>query len=347
MGRRMTKIRLKYIKEYNRNGIVYRYFRRHGCPQMALPGQPGSREFNAAYEAALNEKPIPASAHKAATLGKLIAEYYGAVDFVNLKPSSRKLYRIILDPISRQHGRRLVRDMGRENARKIIEDIGASKPGMANLTRAVLKRLLRYAIDRGWRNDNPAAGIAPYKIGTRHTWTDDQLRAYEVRWPLGTRERLAYASLLYSGQRGGDVVKMMRPDAKAKFIKLIQEKTGAELTLPIHPEWRRAINAGPSKGLSLIGDAKGRPIKRPMLTLIIQDAALKAKLPPACKAHGLRKALLRRLAEGGRSAKEMAAMSGHKSLKEIERYTDAANQKHLASAAMSNLGSVRHLARRK
>ena len=96
MGRRMTKIRLKYIKEYTRNGDVYRYFRRKGCPVIALPGQPGSREFNAAYEAALNEKPIPASAHAAASLGKLIAEYYASVDYQNLKPNSRKLYRIVI-----------------------------------------------------------------------------------------------------------------------------------------------------------------------------------------------------------------------------------------------------------
>lgn len=347
MGRPMTTIRLKYIKEYRRNGSVYRYFRRKGCQQIALPGQPGSREFNAAYEAALNEKPIPASAHKAATVGKLIAEYYGSADFVNLARSSRKTYRIVLDRLSREHGHRLVREMARDNVRKIIEKIGASKPGMANLTRAIIKRLMTYAISKNWRNDNPAAGIEPYNLGTRHSWTDEQLAKYEAKWPLGTRERLVYASLLYSGQRGGDVVKMTRPDAKAKFVTLTQEKTKTELTIPIHPEWRRAINAGPSKGLSLIGDVKGRPIKRPMLTLIIQDAADKAGLPPECKAHGLRKALLRRLAEGGRTSKEIAAMSGHKSLKEIERYTDAANQKLLASAAMSNLGSVRHLGRRK
>jgi len=50
-------------------------------------------------------------------------------------------------------------------------------------------------------------------------------------------------------------------------------------------------------------------------------AAKKAGLPAECKAHGLRKTLLRRLAEAGRSTKQIAAMSGHKSLKEIERYT--------------------------
>lgn len=343
----MTKIRLKYIKEYDRNGVTYRYFRRKGCPQIALPGLPGSREFNAAYEAALNEKPIPASAHKAGTFGKLVTEYYSSVDYANLKPNSRKLYRVVLDPLSRKHGHRLVRDMGRENARKIVESIGAAKPGMANLTRAVLKRVLRYAVDRGWRNDNPVQGIANYKIGTRHTWTEEQLDAYEARWAIGTPERLDYASLLYSGQRGGDVVRMARPHPKATTIKVTQEKTGAELVIPIHPEWRKIINATPSNGISLIGDVRGRAIKRPMLTLRIRKAAEKAGLPSECTAHGLRKALLRRLAEAGKTSKQIAAMSGHKTLKEIERYTEAANQAELAQQAMSNVDTIRHQRRRK
>lgn len=351
MGRGMTTIRLKYIKEYAIDGTVYRYFRRKGCPVVALPGQPGSREFNTAYEAALNEKPLPPTRHGTGTFGRLIADYYGSVDFSNLKPNSRKLYRVVLDPIAKAHGQRMVREMGRENARKIVETIGATKPGMANLTRAVLKRVLRYAVDRGWRNDNPMAGIAPYRIGTRHTWTDEELRAYEARWPLGTRERLAYASLLYSGQRGSDVVKMLRPAPNAKSIVVQQEKarkgTTTELTLPIHPEWRAAIKAGPSNGIYLLGDERGRPIKRPTLTLIIANAAKAAGLPSKCKAHGLRKALLRRLAEHGMSSKQMAAVSGHKTLKELERYTEAADQASLAREAMSNLRAVRHSPHRK
>lgn len=347
MGRPMTSIRLKFIKEYVRNGEVYRYFRRKGCPIARLPGQPGSREFNAAYEAALTEKPIPDTKQGTGTLGKLIAEFYGSVEYANLSATTRKLYRVVLDPLAKEHGHRLVRDMGRENARKIIEKIGATRPGMANLTRSVLHLLMTYAVKRGQRNDNPVAGIASYDIGTRHTWTDDQLATYEARWPLGTRERLAYASLLYSGQRGGDVVKMKRPDAKAKIVKLVQEKTGAELTIPIHPEWRKAINAGPSNGLSLIGDARGRPLTRQSLTLIVRHAAKKAELPAECKAHGLRKALLRRLAEAGKSTKQIAAMSGHTTLKEIERYTDKADQAKLAEQAMSNMAPVRHLRGRK
>jgi hypothetical protein len=54
-------------------------------------------------------------------------------------------------------------------------------------------------------------------------------------------------------------------------------------------------------------------------------------------AHGLRKAACRRLAEAVCSASEIAAISGHKTLKEIERYTKAADQERLARSAMARV----------
>jgi integrase len=51
-------------------------------------------------------------------------------------------------------------------------------------------------------------GIDAFKVGEHHTWTDAELRQYEAKWRLGTRQRLAYALLLYTGQRVGDVAKM-------------------------------------------------------------------------------------------------------------------------------------------
>jgi integrase len=74
----------------------------------------------------------------------------------------------------------------------------------------------------------------------------------------------------------------------------------------------------------------------------VKEAAGKAGLPDECVPHGLRKALLRRLAESGGTAKELQSISGHATLKEVERYTAAADQKKLSQAAMNKLrtGSV-------
>src|SRR5262249_55937791 len=44
-----------------------------------------------------------------------------------------------------------------------------------------------------------------------------------------------------------------------------------------------------------------------------------AGLPPECSFHGLRKAALTRLADAGKTVHQIAAVSGHKTLKEIER----------------------------
>ena len=54
-----------------------------------------------------------------------------------------------------------------------------------------------------------------------------------------------------------------------------------------------------------------------------------------CSAHGLRKAAARRLAEAGCTTNEIAAITGHASLREIARYTKAVDQKRLASSAMA------------
>jgi integrase len=205
---------------------------------------------------------------KAGTFGRLIADYCRSAGFANLKPSSQKLYKLVLDRIAERHGHRLVRDARRSDARKMVEEIGAAKPAMANITRAVLRLLMQYAVDAELRLDNPVTGLKAYRTGTRHTWTDDELSQFERRWPLGTRERLAFALLLYTGQRAGDVVKMRRSELSDGLIRVIQEKTGAELSIPLHPALVAAIKAASAKGVTLIGDANGRPIKRATLTLI-------------------------------------------------------------------------------
>ena len=53
--------------------------------------------------------------------------------------------------------------------------------------------------------------------------------------------------------------------------------------------------------------------------------------------HGLRKAAARRLAELGCTEHEIAAITGHASIPEVQRYTKAADRKRLAKSAMKKL----------
>jgi integrase len=56
-----------------------------------------------------------------------------------------------------------------------------------------------------------------------------------------------------------------------------------------------------------------------------------------CSSHGLRKAAATRLAEAGASPHEIMAVTGHKSLSEVERYTAAVNKRNLGDAAIAKI----------
>jgi len=51
----------------------------------------------------------------------------------------------------------------------------------------------------------------------------------------------------------------------------------------------------------------------------------------------LRKAMAVRLAEGGASSQEIMAITGHKSLGEVERYTVQASRTKLADSGMAKI----------
>jgi integrase len=316
---------------------VRHYFHRRGQPDIALPGVPGSDEFMAAYQAAMRTPAAIPSPHAAGTFARLVEDYYRSAEFSNLAKSSKRLYRLCLDPIAKRDGHRLVRDMPRDKVRKIIEEIAQTRPGLANASIKVLRRLLSFAVDINLRPDNPVSRIKSYRQGTRHTWTEAELAVFEAKWPVGTRERLAYSLLLFLGQRVGDTVRMKRGDITGGTISITQQKTGTELTLPLHPSLLTAMRAWPAKGIYLIGDKHGRPIKAAALTNLINRSARAAGLPAECLPHGLRKAMMRRLAEHGASSKELQSVSGHKTLAEVERYTAKADQKKLSTAAIAKL----------
>jgi hypothetical protein len=60
------------------------------------------------------------------------------------------------------------------------------------------------------RKDDPTAGVKPIQVKTDgfHSWTEDEIGAFEIRQPVGTRDRLAFTLLLCTGQRRSDVVRM-------------------------------------------------------------------------------------------------------------------------------------------
>lgn len=116
--------------------------------------------------------------------------------------------------------------------------------------------------------------------------------------------------------------------------KKTEDKTGLELTIPVHPELHKVIDATPSGHLTYLVTKFGKPFTAAGFGNWFRERCNEAWLRHYA-AHGLRKAAARRLAEAGCTAHEIAAITGHASLREVARYTKAADQKRLAVAAMN------------
>jgi integrase len=91
----------------------------------------------------------------------------------------------------------------------------------------------------------------------------------------------------------------------------------------LRPRWRRCKAS----------TKYGKPRSEKGFSNWISDAARAAGVA-GCSAHGLRKSAARRLAEAGCTVHEIMAITGHRSLKEVERYTRAVEQRASADAAM-------------
>ena len=120
-----------------------------------------------------------------------------------------------------------------------------------------------------------------------------------------------------------------------------QGKTGVSLSLPIHPDLQAALDAVPGFRTGPLLPRIARPAGHHMapesLGNLMAEWTEEAGLGDHCVLHGLRKACCRRLAEMGCSEKEIASISGHKTLGEVARYTRAASQERLADAAMAGI----------
>jgi integrase len=211
----------------------------------------------------------------------------------------------------------------------------SERPHAGEAVLRLLRKLTLVALDLEWIENDPTFRVKfrPELIGHR-AWTEDEIALYQQKWALGSRERLGYALALYTGQRRADVAAMGAGAYDGQGIAVTQEKTGAPLWIPVHPELKAAIDATPQPGPWLICTQYGRRFTAESFGLFMAKAISGANLPDECRLHGLRKSAGRSLAEAGCTAHQIMAILGHKTLAEAERYTREANQKRLAQQAM-------------
>src|SRR5882724_375371 len=97
MGRRVT-VTLRYVQEIrDRYGKIHRYYRRPGYPRLLLPGEPGSRGFMSAYEAAAagaaRKVEPPPALRDPRSVAIAVSLYLGSDRFGRLAPDTRRTRR--------------------------------------------------------------------------------------------------------------------------------------------------------------------------------------------------------------------------------------------------------------
>ena len=338
----MTSLRLRYVHRVMKKGRPYHYFRRPGFPSRALPGLPGSREFMAVYQAALDQPapPIGGSLAPAGSMAALAASWYGSHRFASLTPTSQRTYRRLMEAFLMEHGTKPVAALEARHLLRILDERKAT-PAQANALLNVLRLLLQHGFERGWRKDNPARDVKRlrYEKQPFATWSEEDIAAFEERWPVGSRARLALDLMLYTGQRRGDVIRLGPQHIRSGHLELRQGKTKTALAIPLHPDLRAILEAAEGDHLAFLTTHTGAPFASGNAFYNwFMDCAAKAGVAKGLPPHGLRKAAARRLAEAGCTPHQIAAITGHKTLAEVERYTKEANQRLLAGAAISHLG---------
>lgn len=348
----MADAPLPYLQIFrDRHGRQRVYYRRAG-KRVALPSDMTSADFFSAYAAAHakaeGRQAEVASATRARgapsyikpfSFAELIRTYKASPDFTRLAESTRAEYSRVLAQIEKDDGHRLPRDMRRKDVRQ-RRDARAETPGAANTYLGVLSLLLSWAIEADFDpalTQNVCSRIKKFEGGSYRAWTGIEKAAFEQRWPLGTKQRLAYALARYTGQRRSDLVGMTRAHLDDGLIQVTQQKTGEPLWIPMHRELRKAIDATVSGAMVLLVNENGTAFDPIYFGAWFAEAIDEAGLEEACVLHGLRHSAASDLAEAGCSEAEIKSILGHKTGRMVARYTRGARQKQLAKAAILKL----------
>jgi integrase len=188
--------------------------------------------------------------------------------------------------------------------------------------------------------------------GSYPPWTDEDMAKFEAHWPHGSRERVIFDILAYTGLPIGDVATLGRQHLKLRtiiidgqlvrrtVISIDSEKTGMRVELPLLPQLKETLDAGPTGDLAFIVTRRGTPWTKSALGAEFVAAA-KAAGVIGKSAHGMRKATATRAAENGATERELEAIFGWSGGRMATLYTKSANRSRLAAGAIGKLDRAR------
>lgn len=281
----------------------------------------------------------------------LCVHYLASVDFGRLDPRTQAARRGILEstfneavaPGKAETFAEFPVERMAAKAIRVLRDRKAGLPEAANSRVKALRQVFAWAIENEHVTTNPARDV-PYIRGNTvgfHSWEVEEVEQFEHRHPIGTKARLALALLMYTGVRRSDVVRLGRQHIRDGWFKIAVQKNRKRkpvtVELPVLIALDEIIAASPTGDLTFLITQFGRPFTANGFGNWFRRRCKEADLSH-CSAHGLRKAGAARAAENSATTHELMAIFGWQTVKEAERYTQAAQRKRLASNAERLLG---------
>jgi integrase len=255
----------------------------------------------------------------------------------------------LLAPATQRNTQKVFRWLAPFKARQLDDLTKAEMAGVADgltdgnthifISRA--RALFSFARNRGKMNTDPLEGMKSPVPGEYRPWTRREVDVF-LRGAT-PQTRMAIELAYYTGQRMSDVLAMRWDDIDKAEIAVQQQKTGALLTVPIHPKLRLAMrrHAKISHGDTIVAMENGQPYSIETFRHKFHRERDGLGLPDDLVFHGLRKLTAVSLAEGGASTREIMAVGGWRTTRMVDHYCKGSNQRKLAKSAIDKLGGIR------
>lgn len=324
-------------RETSRHGKSVWYVRIGDGPRLRVLGDYGTPEFTEAHKAAVAKlmggaAPEARRKPQTGTLAWLAARYRETDAWATLSPATRRQRDNIFKHLLAASGDIPYGEITRKDITATI-DKRREKAAAGRHYLETMRGMFEWAVEAELLAEDPTEGIKfkRRKSDGYEPWSDDDCARYEARWPLGTRERLAYTVLLETGLRRGDAVNFGRPHVRGNVATIRTEKTGEPVVFTISPALAEAIEAGPCGELTYIAGARGARMRKESFGNWFREACKAAGVERS--AHGLRKTGAIRHALDGATENELMARYGWAEPRTAAIYTRKANREKLALAA--------------
>lgn len=342
MPRRLPKY---CFEDKDRHGNIRIYFRRKkGEPKIRLQGQPWTPSFMEAYERVMSGEAAQKRQVRANTWEWLCRQYFDSGQFSKLSARTQRIRQRRLastfDEVVRPGAAEVFGNCPLERfgpkAIEVLRDRLKGRPGAANERLKAIRQVLAFGARREDLARDPGPSV-PYFSGSSdgfHTWTPEEVRAYEAKYGPGTKERRALALLLYVGPRRSDLVRLGRQMARDGWLAYRPVKTpGILVEVPILAPLAAELELAPKGALTFLETEFGKPYTANGFGNWFRRRCRDVGLPQ-CSAHGLRKAGAVILAERGATDAQLMAIYGWTAAKTVTTYRKKADRKKLAGDAM-------------